>query len=615
MFKSPLHREMLRLTGICLLCLFLLPALGFWFIHHAQADIDQQYRQSLLSSLHHAKDMAEAERSQARALIEAVSPAATCGSSDPAVERYRSVVCAPYSVLWQFHWAGWLAGALLLGGGLLLMMMAALSGYAFRNRVAQYRSFVAGWRMMTWASVCEVVGQGLLAVWLSYWVTAYFANRISIKLIAVVGLVVVGWMFYAVFKIFVSRPWEATADGELVCEANAPKLWARIRELAAKLGTAPPDQMVAGIDCNFYVTEAPLTLNSGVLHGRTLFVSLPLLRIMAAEESDAVLAHELAHLSGGDTAASAALGTKLVAYEHYCSEMKDAGVFISVFPMLLFRMVFEFALQREHREREFRADRIAAEQTSPGALARALAKVAAYAHYRAETEQTLFDRREQMDQQVGIAASIAAGLGRYAASPAFLESMREANVPHPFDTHPPMSERVAQVGLLYRPEILADVVAESPRCTWVEDIATATQIEQRLWGEYESRFAAHHLHSLAYRYEPATEEEEALVLQYFPPCEFPHKNGLLAIDYAGVFHNGQRLPWDEIADIKYEDSWIGDRLTFRHPKGSSLGRKSTVVDLRGLGYTRQPLKDALGRYWQRHQMMRQAQAQPLAPAR
>ena len=41
--------------------------------------------------------------------------------------------------------------------------------------------------------------------------------------------------------------------------------------------------------------------------GRTLYVSLSLLRVLEQDEADAVLAHELAHFHGGHTAVSASL--------------------------------------------------------------------------------------------------------------------------------------------------------------------------------------------------------------------------------------------------------------------------------------------------------------------
>ncbi len=45
--------------------------------------------------------------------------------------------------------------------------------------------------------------------------------------------------------------------------------------------------------------------------------------------------------------------------------------------MCLYRVIFEFALKRESREREFLADRIAAKVVSPPAIVQSLIKIAA----------------------------------------------------------------------------------------------------------------------------------------------------------------------------------------------------------------------------------------------
>src|SRR6185295_11200706 len=136
----------------------------------------------------------------------------------------------------------------------------------------------------------------------------------------------------------------------LVAEADAPALWAHLRRCAAHLNTAPPDNVVAGIDVNFFVTEAPLKVRERTVTGRSLYVSLPLLRLLDRPEADAVLVHELAHLRGGDTASSARLGPKLVDFDHYCGLMLQGGATIVVFHVMhLYRLIFELALRRDSR--------------------------------------------------------------------------------------------------------------------------------------------------------------------------------------------------------------------------------------------------------------------------
>jgi Zn-dependent protease with chaperone function len=360
----------------------------------------------------------------------------------------------------------------LVGGVVLLLGIGALGGLAFVNRKWQYASFVVGWRLMTLASTAEVVLQGAMGVWLSYWVTAFFTQKYYVKLIAVVGLLVLAGVALLVVKIFQPLPDDNVVDGKTLTEADAPLLWRRIRHMAKRLKTAPPDNLVAGIDTNFFVTEAPLTVGRQQLKGRSLFVSIPLLRVLSVPEADAVLGHELAHFRGGDTRARAQLGPKLQQFDYYVQGMRDAGFTVVVYYIMqLYRMVFQIALSRDSRAREFKADRAAAKLVSAQAIIQSLVKIAAYAHYRSSTE-------------LGISEAVAKGLRPYAASIDFVDDMRTAHIPHPFDSHPPLVQRMRQVGHPVDPDEYRAIVLDAPRLTWADDIIQSEVIEQRLWATH-----------------------------------------------------------------------------------------------------------------------------------
>ena len=91
--------------------------------------------------------------------------------------------------------------------------------------------------------------------------------------------------------------------------------------------------------------------------------------------------------------------------------------------------------------------------------------------------------------------------------------------------NPPLAERMQNVGHTVGEQDYSAIVTRAPEATWIPDIPTADSIEQRLWGVYEQQFAAAHEQQLAYRYRPATDEERALVLKYFPPVEFALRGG------------------------------------------------------------------------------------------
>lgn len=613
MSAAPSFRNTLVKTFLYpLLSLFLVPLLAYVFVQHALPELDREITAAIERDIDSESRVSAAEREREKAFIRATPPSHTCGSNDPGLAKYREAVCSHDLDLWQFHIAGRASFWLLAGGVLVLLAVLGLGAAAFRDRRAQYVSFVLGWRLLTAVAVVEVVAQGALAVWLSYWVTVFYDHHYYPKIILLIGLVVAGAAFLVVKGLFRRPPRNMAVEGELVGQDDAPALWAHVRDYAARLDTRAPDHIVAGIDANFFVTESPMTMGEKTIQGRSLFISIPLLRQLDRTEADAVLAHELAHFSGGDTEDSARLGPKLAQYDHYCA-MMNQGVNKLVFHLLnLYRVIFEFALKRDSRAREFLADRSAAQLASPQAIAHSLVKIAAYANYRGEIEHKLFEQTEQHGENIGIAQRIALGLNAYAESARFIDDMHAGDVPHPFDTHPPLAERMANVGYRVEEQEYGRIAAAAPASSWTDDIRTAAEIEQRLWASYEQEFAAQHEQTLAWRYEPANDAELAVVLKYFPPVNFSLKRDKrLEVSHAGLLLPGtsETLSWDRVAGLKYEDGYFGDVMQITHPEKGMLGKKTTKVKLPGASRQRASIKQTLGVYWQRHQYMRKNQGE------
>jgi len=612
--QSALRVGLAKVFAYALLALFLIPAVTYVFAGHVQRDQDARFVAGIGQRIDAEKGMAPAEKQARKDYYRSNPPSTICGSADPEAQDYREALCERFSDVWQFDMARKVAFWTLVAGAVLMVAVLGLGALAFADRTLQYTSFVTGWRLTTVASAAALLVQGAMAVWLSFWVTAFFFHKYSPKLVLFVGFVVLAGVLVAVRGIFKRVQSSNQAVGELVSEDDAPLLWKRIRHMAQRLKTDPPRHIVAGIDANFFVTEAPLTVGRQTLTGRTLFVSLPLLRILDQAEADAVFGHELAHLRGGDTHSSARLGPKLVQYDHYRHAMRTGGLTAMASPLLdLYRTIFEIALARDSREREFKADRVAAKLTSPAAIAQSLVKIAAYAQYRYKIEAELFGRNERHDDTtLGIARFVAQGLAPYAASGDFLDAMKTANVPHPFDSHPAMPERLRNVGMALKERDYAAIAVRTPSATWVQEIVTADAIEQRLWSDYEQQFAQDHERSLAYRYEPATDEERALVLRYFPPVVFALKGGHtveVSIEGIRTSADGTTVFWDAVKALEYKESSFGNALIVTHPEKNALGlgAKTSKIKLAGLKKEKDPFNATVGHYWQRHQVMRAQQ--------
>jgi len=607
-----IHADLFRVFLLTLVSLFAIPAATLVFTEYALRTEDAEFLQAIEKRIASDTRLSAEDKAQTTEFYRSHPLSKACDATAEEDREFHDKVCRPYSMYWHFHWADRAAIWTLALGAALLAAALVLGALAFANRGLRYASFVAGWRLMTVSSAVEVVLQSTMLVWLSFWLTAYFWQSYYVKLIAIAGIAAAAAVFYAIYTLFKKLPSGNEIEGEVVAEADAPRLWERIRQLATRVKTAPPDQIVAGIDTNFFVTEAPCQVGGRTLDGRTLFVSIPLLRVLDQSEADAVLAHELAHLGGGDTRSSAALGPKLQQFDQYTWQMRSGGLTIVAHYLLrLYRMIFAFALARDSREREYKADRVSAGLTAPSAIVQSLIKISAYASYRNDVERKLFAQNREHDGALGIAGFVAAGLPPYANSEAFIETMKTADVPHPYDTHPPLLERMRNVGHHVPESAYGAIVATAPEASWADDIETAAAIEQRLWSDYEQRFVQNHELSLAYRYEPATDEERAVVLRHFPPVAFALKNGeSVEVSYMGLHQSvdgGSTIGWDEAKDLTYQDNTFGDILVVTHHDKGMLGARTTKVKVGGIGKQKEDFKAAVGRYWQRHQIMRAQQ--------
>ena len=595
---------------LLLVTLFLIPGITLVFTEYGEHQLNSEYTEYFITdALKENQDV-----NGIRLFLQENPPSSVCGTlqSDD-LRNYQQAVCAEGSELWQFHMMDKVAFWTLIAGGVVLAMVLLFSALAFVSRKGQSLSLTLARRFLMLSSTLEVLVQGAMLVWLSFWGTAFFTQSYFPKLIIIAALLVLFGIWHIVKGIFKKLPSDEDTEGEVVTREAAPALWARIDALAEKTGTAPPDHIIAGIDTNFYVTEAPLMVNQQQLSGRKLYVSIPLLRQLNQEQADGVMVHELTHLREGDTAAGALLGPKLHRFDLYTQLMsQNVATLVVYYPLAFYRMLFELAWQRNSREREFVADRAAAQVVVPAAIIESLIKVSAYAGYRAEVERDLFNHKTQHNTGPGISQAIASGLVQHVHSEGFISMMREQNVPHPFDSHPPLAERMHNVGHVVEEQHYAEIAAQLPQQSWVDLMPVAADIEQRLWQTYEQQFSAAHEESLAWRYEPAGEEETALVLKYFPVVTFPLKAGSAAeINYQGVVdpQNGQLIGWDEIKAINHVRRFGTDIIYLQHYQANAQGKKRSAIRLPGIKKEIDNYKATLNVYWQRHQSMRAWQAQ------
>jgi hypothetical protein len=243
--------DAVRIAGLAVVALFLIPALTYALSTQILGQWDQKFASAVYQQA--GKD----KRQEAEAYLEHAKPSVICHATDPGLAKAKEGACGWFSNIWQVSTAQSVAVVALIGGVALLALVLVLSLAAFGQRSTQYLSFVTGKQLMIWGSAAEVLAQGTMLVWLSYWVTAFFFNVYIVKLIGIAAFLVAAAALAAIVGIFKRDRSVGVLSGELIRDADAPRLWARIRQMATRLETAPPAQIVAGIDANFFVTEAP----------------------------------------------------------------------------------------------------------------------------------------------------------------------------------------------------------------------------------------------------------------------------------------------------------------------------------------------------------------------
>jgi Zn-dependent protease with chaperone function len=599
----------LRVYALPALWLFALPLFGLWFSGHATSRFDQDVLAVIESQIAQNAKLDAEQRQQTQDFFRAVPASAACLSAGEELAGYRDSLGEACSDARQFEWMRRLAlGSIALGlVSALIALLCALA--AFVSRPFQYGGFVVGWNVLRVTGALQALAQGGLAVWLSYWMTAVWFESYYPKLILIVGIAAACALFLVVAAIFRRPPMNFEVEAEVLDEARAPELWAHVRQLCERLGTPPPDHILAGIDTNFFVTESEVRVGERTLSGRTLYVSLSLLRLLERSEADAVLAHEMGHLLGGDTGHSKRLAPMLSHFGHYLQALRDGVLTIPIFHfMVAYRGLFELSLGRSRRASELAADRLAAGITSGRDIARSLLKVGAYASFRDRVESDLFSREEQ--QTVAIAQRVALGFADYASSEAVHGDLHGTVTPHPFDSHPPLAARLENVGETLAPTDVAQVLLEPTSSSWASAILEADAIEARLWGVYEARFAQAHDLALAYRYVPSTEAERQHVEKHFPPLAFTGKEAGLEVhlDFAQV----SCTEWEEPIRLEQVKSASTEERLFKKYLDLQLKEGGLFKGKRSICLSKLQDADgmlqAFGHYFGRHKTMEEHRA-------
>jgi Zn-dependent protease with chaperone function len=268
-----------------------------------------------------------------------------------------------------------------------------------------------------------------------------YAHRVDLRL-ALFG--VLGG--FAILRAIVPRRDRFDPPGPELRPDAQPRLFAAIAGVAQATGQARPRDVYLIPDVNAWVAQRGGLM--GVESHRVMGLGLPLLETVSINELRAILAHEFGHYHGGDTALGpwiyktrAAIGRTLVNLSRHSSLLMK--------PFEWYGAGFLRITHAISRRQEYAADALAARVVGAAPLASGLralhAAGAAFGDYWATEVGPLLER--------GYRPPIAAGFTHFLATPhiaplvaAALEQEMTAPTLDPYDTHPPLRDRIAALG-------------------------------------------------------------------------------------------------------------------------------------------------------------------------
>ena len=235
--------------------------------------------------------------------------------------------------------------------------------------------------------------------------------------------------------------------------SESPELRNRVNSIADRLGSQRPDNIMIGLEPNFFVTSAPVNLvGSGQeLHGTTLFVSLSLMRILSDDEFNAVIGHELGHFRGSDTIYSLKFAPTYSRLSHALYELSngagnasDLGRIPALAALSAYLTRFAVSERTVGRERELLADEAGASVANPKALATALLKLALFsANWDWLTQQHVAELAEGRTYlKLATTFTDVSELSPDVDWPELRNSVAATVQAHPTDTHPTFAERL-----------------------------------------------------------------------------------------------------------------------------------------------------------------------------
>lgn len=266
------------------------------------------------------------------------------------------------------------------------------------------------------------------------------------------------------------------APGPALTAQQDPRLFAEIETVARSVDQAPPSEVYLIPDVNAWVSQRGGIMGFG--SRRVMGLGLPLMRVLSRSEFRAVLAHEFGHYHGGDTRLGPWIYKTRGAIVRTLASLAGSngkGSWLQK-PFLWYGKMFLRITHAISRRQEFVADELAAKAVGSKPLITGLRTIhgagsAFGAYWRNECLPVL---------NAGYRPPLAEGFSHFVhAGPIVevihqgLEEALKTGKADPYDTHPPLRERIAAVEPL--PAGTAEG-ADAPALSLLEDVPALEQL-------------------------------------------------------------------------------------------------------------------------------------------
>ena len=307
-----------------------------------------------------------------------------------------------------------------------------------------------------------VLVQGGVLTYGAYLGESHAIGRVHFILIGAIGLgALVGCLTLIGSAFKLGSKQSSSVLGKKLDRGDHQDLYAFVDNIAEKLGAQKPNNIVVGLEPNFYVTSVDIQLFGAneTLKGETLYLSLALARILTKSELTAIAGHELGHFRGNDTYYSLKFSPVYAGLSHALGSIgtgeEEAGVSkiatLPAFAVLTYMIdVFHKNVSTISREREFEADKAAAEIAHPINLATSLLKIGLYAQAWRGLQHRVIGRLAKGKVSTNL-SQLFSSIVQYDINtdsiPKVIEEIGKQTVSHPTDSHPPTAGRIESVGL------------------------------------------------------------------------------------------------------------------------------------------------------------------------